>query len=215
MCHCLVIATHAQTINIGSLPVYNKQVLRSKTDWLISSNTEKSAIYKTPEGHMVLSNGLVSRTFTLNTNGATIGLDNLITNESLVRAVSPEAVIWVNGQEINVGGLTGQPIGNYLLPEWIPNMKADPYSLKLMSYTSSPIKERMEWNRRTEWSSQQLPWPPKGIEVAFTYKANQETINNFKNLKAEDKNNDALKLVDLQSGKNKKYSFIARKRNHK
>ena len=192
MCHCVVIHTHAQTVNIGSLPVYDKQALRSKTDWLITGNAQKSAIYKTAEGHMVLSNGLVSRTFTLDPNGATIGLDNLVTNESLVRAVSPEAVIWVNGQEINVGGLTGQPIGNYLLPEWIPTMKADPYSLKLVSYTSSPIKERFEWNRRTEWSSQQLPWPPKGIEVAFTYKASDEVIRNFTNLRSEDSQREVL-----------------------
>ncbi len=197
ICHLIIEPLYAQNINIEGLPVYNKQTIRSKTDWLITNSTPKSAIYKTAEGHMVLSNGLVSRTFTIDPNGATIGLDNLITNESLVRAVSPEAVIWVNGNEINVGGLTGQPIGNYLLPEWIPNMKADPYSLKLISYTSSPIKERFEWNRRTEWSSQQLSWPPKGIELAFTYKADQEIINNFKNLKAEDSQREVLLKDDF------------------
>lgn len=195
--HFLVVQTLAQTINIGNLPIYNKQALRSKTDWLITGNAQRSAVYKTPEGHMVLSNGLVSRTFTVNPNGATVGLDNLVTNEALVRAVSPEAVIWVNGHEINVGGLTGQPIGNYLLPEWIPGMKADPYSLKLQSYTSTPIKERFEWNRRTEWSSQQLPWPPKGIEVAFTYKADDAVIRNFKNLKAEDSQREVLLKDDF------------------
>jgi hypothetical protein len=197
ICQLLAIQTYAQTINIGNLPVYDKQAIRKKTDWLITGNAQKSAIYKSPEGYMVLSNGLVSRTFTLNPNGATIGLDNLITNEALVRAVSPEAVIWVDGHEINVGGLTGQPIGNYLLPEWIPNMKADPYSLKLMSYTSSPIKERFEWNRRTEWSSQQLPWPPKGIEVAFTYRADEGVIKNFKNLKADDSQREVLLKDDF------------------
>jgi hypothetical protein len=197
ICQFMAVQTHAQTINIGNLPVYNKETLRTKTDWLITGDVQKSAIYKTPEGYMVLSNGLVSRTFTLNPNGATIGLDNLITNEALVRAVSPEAVIWVNGNEINVGGLTGQPIGNYLLPEWIPGMKADPYSLKLVSYTSSPIKERFEWNRRTEWSSQQLPWPPKGIEVAFTYKADEAVIRNFKNLKAQDSQREVLLKDDF------------------
>lgn len=189
---CQWLFAHAQTINIDNLPIYNKQTLRSKTDWLITSNAQKSAIYKTQEGHMVLSNGLVSRTFTINPNGATIALDNLITNEALVRAVSPEAVIWVNGHEINVGGLTGQPIANYLLPEWISEMKADPYSLKLVSYYSSPIRERFEWNRRTEWSSQQMPWPPKGIEVAFTYKADESVIRNFKNLKAQDSQREVL-----------------------
>lgn len=195
MCHFA--GVKAQRIDIGNQPVYDKQTSRSKTDWLITGNAQKSAVYKTQEGHMVLSNGLISRTFTLNPNGATIGLDNLITNEALVRAVSPEAVVWVNGHEINVGGLTGQPIGNYLLPEWVPGMKADPYSLKLTSYTSSPIKERFEWNRRTEWSSQQLPWPPKGIEVAFTYKADEDVIRNFKNLNGQDSKREVLLKDDF------------------
>ena len=176
----------AQQINIDRLPLYNKEQLRSKTDWLITNTPQKSAIYKTLEGYMALSNGIITRTFTLSPNGATIGLDNLVTHESLVRSVSPEAVLWINGHEIKAGGLTGQPIGNYLFPGWIPEMKADPYSLRLISYTTSPIKERFEWNQRTAWSPQQLPWPPKGIEVAFTYKANEAVIRNFQNLKAED-----------------------------
>ena len=187
----------AQNLSIHKLPSYNKEQLRIKTDWLISNAGRQSAIYKTPEGYLVLSNGLITRTFTMSPNCATIGLDNLVTNEALVRAVSPEAVLWINGHEIKAGGLTGQPIGNYLLPEWIPEMKADPYSLKLVSYTTSPIKARFEWNRRTEWSPQQLPWPPKGIEVAFTYKADEAIIRNFQNLNAGDAQREVLLKDDF------------------
>lgn len=193
---CYSVGLSAQKISIDNLPLYN-QTSKSKTDWLIAADPAKSAIYQTQEGHMVLTNGLVSRTFTLNPNGATIGLDNLVTGEALVRAVSPEAVIWVNGHEINVGGLTGQPIGNYLLPEWVPGMKADPYSLKLVSYERSPIKARFEWNRRTAWAPQHLPWPPKGIEVAFTYKADEGVMRNLKNLKTQDFEREVLVKDDF------------------
>lgn len=192
---CMVI--NAQNISVDALPLYNKTQLRSKTDWLITGNARQSAVYKTPEGYLALSNGLITRTFTLAPNGATIGLDNLVTNEALVRAVSPEAVLWINGREIKVGGLTGQPIGNYLLPEWIPGMKADPYSLQLVSYATSPIKARFEWNRRTEWSSQQQPWPPKGVEVAFTYKAGEAVIRNFQNLHTDDARREILLKDDF------------------
>ncbi|HRN57485.1 MAG TPA: hypothetical protein PLL71_13585, partial [Agriterribacter sp.] len=194
---CSCFAVHAQNISVDTLPLYNKAQLRSKTDWLITGSAQRSAVYKTPEGHMALSNGLITRTFTMAPNGATIGLDNLVTNEALVRAVSPEAVLWVNGHEIKAGGLTGQPIGNYLLPEWIPEMKADPYSLQLVSYTTSPIKARFEWNRRTGWSSQQQPWPPKGIEVAFTYKADEAIIRNFQNLYTGDAQREVLLKDDF------------------
>lgn len=172
-------AVKAQSISVAGLPLYDKAALQSKEDWLLATTPRKSAIYRTPEGYMALSNGLITRTFALNPNGATIGLDNLVTNEALVRAVSPEAVLWINGHEIKAGGLTGQPIGNYLLPKWIPDMKADPLSLKLTSYTSAPIRARFEWNRRTKWSPQQLPWPPKGMEVTFTYQADAAIMNNL------------------------------------
>jgi hypothetical protein len=177
---------NAQQLRIEHLESYEKQKIKANSDWLINDIDQKAGIYRTPEGYMVFSNGLISRTFELNTNGATIALDNLITNESLVRAVSPEAVIWVNGQEINVGGLTGQPVANYLLPEWINQLKAAPYSLKLHAYNLSPIKERMEWNRRTTWTAQHLPWPPKGKELTFTYKASAEVIANYAKLKNAD-----------------------------
>lgn len=187
-----VATVKGQTISVADLPLYDKAALQSKEDWLLATKAQRSAIYKTREGYMALSNGLITRTFALNPNGATIGLDNLITNEALVRAVSPEAVLWINGHEIKAGGLTGQPIGNYLLPKWIPDMKADPLSLKLTSYTTSPIKARFEWNRRTAWSPQQLPWPPKGMEVTFTYKADADIIRNSQNRLAADVNRKVL-----------------------
>ncbi len=189
----------AQEVKISALPLYNKEQLRVKTDWLIANIEQQSAVYRTPEGYIALSNGLITRTFTVAPNVATIGLDNLVTNEALVRAASPEAVLWVNGHEVKVGGLTGQPIGNYLLPEWIPEMKADPYSLQLASYTTSPIKERFEWNRRTAWSPQYLPWPPKGMELTFIYKANESVIHHFQNLYAADEQRKVLLKDDFIS----------------
>ncbi len=167
-------------VDINSLPLYNKPG-RVTEDWLITDQLPASAVYRTGEGWLALSNGLITRIFTLAPNAATIALDNLITNEALVRAVSPEAVLWINGQQVNVGGLTGQTVGNYLLPEWIPGLKSDPYSLQLQSFNVSPVKARMEWNRRTSWSPKQLPWPPKGLELTFTYTAVESTIQRFYN----------------------------------
>lgn len=168
----------AAQVNVSDLPFYNKHN-RVTADWLITDQLPASAVYKTTEGWLALSNGLITRTFTVAPNVATIALDNLATNEALVRAVSPEAVLWINGQEVNVGGLTGQKIGNYLLPEWIPGLKADPYSLQLQSFDVNPVRARMEWNRRTSWSATQQPWPPKGVELTFTYTASDAIIQNF------------------------------------
>lgn len=170
---------NAQVANISGLPLYDKNVLQGKEDWLLAKAGRKSAIYRTPEGSLAFSNGLITRTFALASNAASIGFDNLVTNESLLRAVGPEAVLWVNGSEIKVGGLTGQPIGNYLLNKWIKTLKPDPYSLKLSAYTTNPIRERFEWNRKVNWMPQNLPWPPQGTELTFTYKADAATISNI------------------------------------
>lgn len=178
----------AQTVNVTSLPLYHKSAVRNKSgDWLIKKTKSKSEIYRTDEGYIAFSNGLITRTFSVAPNGATIAVENLSTNESLLRAVSPEAVLWINGQEIKVGGLTGQPIGNYLLDKWIHGMKADPLSMKLVSFRSNPIKERFEWNRRTSWSPTQLPWPPAGKELVFTYKADSTIIQKMYSANASDK----------------------------
>lgn len=189
----------AQKIQLSQLPVYDPIKLRFQDDWLISNRVPASALYKTREGYIVMSNGLVSRTFTVSPNGATIALDNLVTHESLLRAVGPEAVIWINGQEIKVGGLTGQPIGNYLLPEWIPEMKSDPYALRLTSYTTAPIKARFEWNRRNDWSPQQMSWPPKGLELSFRYEADTSLIRYFQNKREGDAGREMLLKDDFIS----------------
>ncbi|RCR65478.1 hypothetical protein [Larkinella punicea] len=183
-----------QAQSIARLPVYSSEELRSKTDWLLAAPAQKSAVYQTKEGFLALSNGLITRTFSLEPNGASVGLDNLTTGESLLRSVSPEAILWINGHEIKVGGLTGQPIQNYLLTGWLKTMKADPYSLKMLTYEVSPIKKRMEWNRRTAWSTQKADWPPKGLEVTFTYGTTDDIIRNNQNrLTSDDRR---TKLLD-------------------
>ncbi len=171
--------SYSQQGNINALPLYNKEQARSIVDWLVTPTAQKSTVYRTSEGYLVLSNGLISRTFSIAPNGATIGLDNIVTNEALVRSVSPEATLWINGKAIKVGGLIGQPIKNYLLPEWVASMKADPQSLKLISWDTSPLKARFEWKQRAQWLSQTQSWPPKGLELTFTYKADTSIIHQY------------------------------------
>lgn len=193
----VVSALHAQSI--ARLPVYSSEELRSKTDWLLAAPAQKSAVYQTKDGFLALSNGLITRTFSLEPNGASVGLDNLTTGESLLRSVSPEAILWINGHEIKVGGLTGQPIQNYLLTGWLKTMKADPYSLKMLTYEVSPIKKRMEWNRRTAWSTQKADWPPKGLEVTFTYGTTDDIIRNNQNRLTSDDRRTKLLDDDFRS----------------
>ena len=157
-------------------PFWDKQQQRVKTDWLIQKQTAQTNIYQTKDGKIVLANGLVSRTFSLKPNGATVGLDLLSNDESFLRSVRPEAEIQIDGNKIIVGGLTGQPIQNYLLPEWLDKMTTDPASFKLVNYVIGETKARFPWQKRTEWMPQDMPWPVPGKEVTFYYQLDDQAI---------------------------------------
>ena len=152
------------------LPVYNPDEITFKEDWLITKPTVKSTVYKTEDNRIVLSNGLISRTFTLSPNGATVGLDLLTNNTSFLRAVKPEASIVIDRDTIIVGGLTWQPVMNYFKDEWIPILASIEFSMKLVQVEISPIRPRFEWKKRMEWMPKDLPWPPEGIEMTMVYR---------------------------------------------
>ncbi len=160
--------------NLAQLPLYADET-SMQADWLIQPIARKADVYRTEDNQLALSNGLITRTFSLTPGGATVGLDNLVTGEALLRSVSPEAILWINGHEIKVGGLIGQPVQNYLNPSWIPHMKADPLSLKLVAWDTQPLENRFAWKPRTEWLSKP-PEKADGISLRFSYKADEETI---------------------------------------
>ena len=86
---------------------------------------------------------LLRRTFLLAPNAATIALDNLMTGQNELRAVRPEALLVINGKEYPVGGLTGQPVNNFLTEEFINNMQACDSAFMLVDYQISESKERL------------------------------------------------------------------------
>ncbi len=157
-------------------PTYNKQEIIVQGDWLVESVGARAKVYQTKEGYLVLSNGLVNRTFTLQPNVASIELDEMTRNISFLRSVRPEASVTIDGRTFDVGGLTGQPIHNYLDREWISELKADPKAFKMVDFKVEKTKERFPWKRRPEWMPRDLLWPVPGKELVFTYQLSDEAI---------------------------------------
>ena len=140
-----------------------------KTDWLIDGSSFKSEV-KEKNGSVIISNGLISRTFSLSHDVATTGFTNLMTGNELIRAIKPEAILTVNGKSVSVGGLTGQPVNNYLAKEWIPALKSDSLSgWKLERYYTGKTEARFDWKKRAEWMTQDIQWPPLGKKLDFIY----------------------------------------------
>ena len=140
-----------------------------RKDWLIDGSGYKAEI-KTVNGKIEISNGLVSRLFSIKPGGATIGFDNLMNGKELLRAVKPEAIITINGKPCKLGGLTGQPVNNYLSDEFISRLSPDSSSLFLLKdYQVGETKARFGWKKRTAWMPVDLPWPPPGKKIDFRY----------------------------------------------
>lgn len=159
-----------------NLPIYNQEVVTNNNDWLIGNKGAEAKLYKSKDGKLIFSNGIVARTFSISPNCATVGLDLLSNHESFLRSVRPEAEIEINGLKFSVGGLTGQPIHNYLLPEWLEKMEGDPTAFKFVDYTIAEIKARFPWKKRANWMPKDMPWPHAGKELVFSYKLDDSAI---------------------------------------
>ncbi len=139
-------------------------------DWLVSDWPNPVEVREEHDHKsIVLTNGLISRTFRLDPNAATVAMDNLVTGESMLRGVKPEAQISLDGKPHAVGGLTGQPNYAYLTPEWIEDMQADPSAFQFREFTVQTTMPRFPW--KSSRPSESRPWPPPGVGLALNFEA--------------------------------------------
>ncbi len=165
--------------NISAYPLYDKERVKVKEDWLVKEIDQKTAFYKTERNELVISNGLISRLFVIDRGGATIGLDNLMSGENLLRSVKPEAIVEINNIVLPVGGLLGQPIHNFLSEDWIPGLQENPDAMKLKHFTTDSTKARFQWKKHLEWMPKDLPWPAPGKQITFTYGIDERLIESM------------------------------------
>lgn len=106
----LVLLRTAMGSSIASLPLLPPDEAVQAKDWLVQPISAHAQVYRTAEpNEIALSNGLARRTFRIAPNAATVGLRELVSGESILRGVKPEAVVRINGTVFEVGGLKGQP----------------------------------------------------------------------------------------------------------
>jgi len=107
-------------------------------DWLVQPPALRAEVLIKEEAGsktLQLQNGLVRRVFRLSPDAATVRLDHLLTGEAFLRSVGPEALVTIDGKELAVGGLTGQPNQAFLKPEWLPQLKTSPEALHFTSFS--------------------------------------------------------------------------------
>ena len=142
---------------------------RPETDWLVDNSSYRAGVFRTEsEDELSLENGLVRRVFRLRPDGATVALDDLVADRSLLRGVKPEAVITIDGKAWSVGGLLGQPNYAFLRPEWLDVMTANPDSLHLVGFEIGEPVERLAW-KRVRHHAADVAWPPLGVALRMDY----------------------------------------------
>jgi hypothetical protein len=140
-----------------------------KPDWLIDPSPYKAEIRTTDDGRsVILSNGLIRRTIRLVPNAATVEFRNLMTDETILRAVRPEASLTIDGRRVDVGGLRGQPDQAYLQPDGIASLSADPDSFRYRSHEMGATEVPFTYARK-RWGGAS-PWPPAGRSLVVRFK---------------------------------------------
>jgi hypothetical protein len=138
-------------------------------DWLLDASSYKAHVTASADGReLEMSNGLLRRVFRLGPNAATVALDNLITGESVIRGVKPEALIELDNKRFEVGGLKGQPNYAFLRPEWIDDLRADPAAFRFVGYEIGKPLERFGW-KQARHHSPDAQWPPKGAALRLDF----------------------------------------------
>lgn len=140
-----------------------------KPDWLLNPAAFPARIVHSAANEVTLTNGIISRTFRISPNLATVALEDVLNNKSLLRSVRPEATIKINGVEMPVGGLIGQPIHNYFLPEWLDSMTAAPNAFRFARFEEGRAKARFPWKKNSAWLTEDLPWPPPGVSLTLYF----------------------------------------------
>ena len=141
-------------------------------DWLINAEPYKANVWAGEDGKsIVISNGLVARTFLIKPNLATISMINQMTSEEMLRAVSSEGEVIINGVRWYLGGLDGQPERGYLKPEWIDQMTTRMNSFIVEDFEISDSIQTLKW-ARSRWAlNKNLP---TGKSLVFTLRGVDE-----------------------------------------
>jgi len=145
-------------------------------DWLLSEQPFEARFEVDEErAELVLTNGIVRRTWRLGPNAACVGLDDLSTDRALLRAVRPEARLVIDGQNLEVGGLIGQVNQAYLLDEWVDELRSDRSAFQFTGFLAKEmIEPRLEW-LQVRHHAPDVDWPPRGVTVVLEFEPGLET----------------------------------------
>jgi hypothetical protein len=164
----LLLLVLAITLKAQQLPVYrNLEPAHESKDWLIDKITRKAQVFQSANGKdIIFDNGLLRRVFRTVPNLVCTSFKNLSSGEELLRAVSPEAKITIDGKTYAIGGLYGQQEKAYLKKEWIDSFTARDSDFHYSSFKISPVKPYLHWTPN-RWAANTKQATGKMLSLQF------------------------------------------------
>lgn len=146
-------------------------------DWLLNPTPYRAKVTE-QGGDVVLSNGLVSRTFRIKPFLGCYSFKRLDgVGQEWLRAIRPEAEVNINGQSYNVGGAEGQFEHGYMKTEWLSRFQPAASGWVFSHYSiADTIRPLLTWQPK-RWYSSQMPWPPRGIALTLHFKGANEALS--------------------------------------
>ena len=142
------------------------QHISQHNDWLVQPFHQPASVEER-DNRLILSNGLIRRTFVTSPNFATVDYTNQITGSSLLRGIKPEAILTINGDEFEVGGLKGQPDYAYLDSDWIADLTNDENAFQFREYRVGEPEACYPWVKRR--SATPSVYPPEGVTLTVVF----------------------------------------------
>lgn len=170
---CHMLQAQSLTEKIQQLPVFDELASeRTPYDWLLDPGKSRTEVFRTADAKsVVLANGMVWRTFRVSPNLATTDYVNRMTGERMLRAVSPEGSLTLDGHKFSLGGLKGQEERGYLLEHWIEELTPVDSAFQVCDFEVRPMLSRIPW-RKVRWSL--VGQPDTGSELVFTLRGQGE-----------------------------------------
>jgi hypothetical protein len=143
-------------------------------DWLLNAAPYRAGVFRGRQNNeIVLSNGLIRRTFRLSPNAATVGFDNLVTGASIIRAIKPEAEIQLNGHRYEIGGLRGQKNLAFLRADQLDSLENNPEAWYFTGLKIELPEAPFAW-KQVRHHAAGTDWPPAGIRLRMDYQMQEE-----------------------------------------
>ena len=142
------------------------QYTSQQNDWLVHPFRQPASVEET-DNQLLLDNGLIRRVFVTSPNFATVDYTNQITGSSLLRGIKPEAVLTINGDEYEVGGLKGQPDYAYLDSDWVADLTTDENAFQFREYRVGEPETPYPWVHRR--STTPSVYPPEGVTLTVAF----------------------------------------------